>query len=1463
MEEYFYIGEYSKNLYSIIEHYDLQEEYINKQQYYLIDKEKIYLYLYDNKFYIRNNRYLDENLYDISLNLTEFKDLNKLRIFKISEKNINKINKKEITKKEIRILINYINEKIIKKYNKDIDRYKHIFKADYLLQNNKYLCDLTYEDIDRYNYIYKEDYLLPYNKYICDLTYKDIDFKNIPKNIQENIDNKLNLFFKELKIIDIEDIKENVNIINYYIHIIFNNDIKKTEEFKIINEIIFYDKEEEKYYYNDDLFDIYINEEKNIVKIGKTILGNIIYMKYTNEENYMNNDINNSYDFTFLNEYEYTNFIKDDNFRYDNLKLKNNEINLNKNKLERVVYENQYINSYNYLNNFCIRTNTLNDEHYLKKYKTLDDEYSLLSYNIHNFVKSCNSLENYNGEIKYNDDNDNNEEIISYNKIKNMINIINPDIIGFQEYSPLLLENDKVLNFWEEDFNKEYIYEINNCDCNNYKKKYLCNSLTLSINKRIKTKLIKGILEPIYYNFYKNMEFKKYNMKTKRPYIISKININGKKLYIINIHPISIKNAQYLSEINNLSKYLFKLNENNKNFILFGDFNSKYFVIENNFEKNKLHLINILNLLDPEADKKFSSYYGLGMIDHILVSDHFFYDFIPISINILKVNYSDHLPVLFKFKPRTNDNINNYLNYDGFIKYYSQIINVRYNDDIYINLCKNINSNEYIQKNNEKKNLEIELTKLIELKKKKIEIENSIENLDKNDEIKEIKEIDEKINRITQHINEINKYITPILTDLNNKKKEIKDNILKIFENVRIGYIYYVLKKFLSIIYKSHPENINYYKDFNEDNYDKINFNNTYNNTLKSLILKDIYIAHGISDWLNPHKYYNNDKYIFENYINEGETINKPFELDENNEIIASSFNILGNITESYHPFYYKSINKRFYLFKIKNKLKVLNLYSSTEIKKTGMRIFFYKYILIFCKFFFKNINNLLDLDFKLNKYNILSNLVGLTAKLLQIIFVPFYMLIDNGNKNHFSNEIFYGILINDVMNSLNKDLNIYSNYFNNYKGILHNLELYIPYPIKFLSFDYVYYNSKIYSINDWLKNYNNLYINQYNIIFEKIKYKNEIEHKNLNYLKSYYNSLSKRGLLKTNFIDYYESCKDIIFLNYYIFKYKDIFLNNSNLISNILNLINNFSSFNLLLNVENQIVEYNKYIIDLFINLHFNTLNNVNYDTYLLPDYFKNLPSNYIIIKNNQPYLNFPTSIYTSQNIITHNNKNILSNNLFSNYDVYNNLYKNLQKIDYLEECFSILFENPLIILFDIINLSYIQHSTDINSKKIIDNLIRYCIKIFSKNYQYFYKYCFYLIFFLSNYNQTYPYLCNYLLSQNQFILQEIKKLVFYYLLIYFKSSNIKLYDKYIQFFDKNNQLNNSIQDNFISLQLNSSQSINDDFNTNLYYSDNLLPQSKIIYITKLIKPFNIFKLHYIKKYFINSKLINFLINK
>jgi len=523
--------------------------------------------------------------------------------------------------------------------------------------------------------------IYPIEKELIDDKYKIYYINNqiYIKNNNENEEIKKKYYYKEeienykiYSLIDLKRIYNKIKITDEKIKIIenyYNTEIKNINKIISYNYFL-YNKENNIIEIDDNGY--YIDEKRFNIKEN----GEIEETLYNIIENIRENNIKRNLE---INEID----IKKNYSIYPiQFKILNNNtklINI-KNKIE-LLKKQQYKGEENYLDDFCTRNETLENtfglinEENIKKEK---NEYTLLNWDIHYFINPCNIFKHTNGKIEYKENEIKDEDkIMNINKIKEIINKYDCDFINLQKYNIIEYEKDNKINksnFWDLEGLEKYNgnYQINKED-NKYnisignKKEYKINSLNGYINNN--------------------------------PYIINKTIINNKELYLINIFiNNSINNINDIKEkIKPLIEFLKRINEEKKNFIITGGYNMNYDIIEEIFKQSNLYLTNLNRLMIPYYEKIHTSYKNLSINDYIICSDHFFYDFIPKDIRIINVNYSDHLPIIFKFS--TREETEEYLNIGEIKNYISRIYPKLYNsikiliDEYY----KDFNKEEYLE----------------------------------------------------------------------------------------------------------------------------------------------------------------------------------------------------------------------------------------------------------------------------------------------------------------------------------------------------------------------------------------------------------------------------------------------------------------------------------------------------------------------------------------------------------------------------------------------------------------------------------------------------------------------------------------------------------------------------------------------------------------------------------------------
>jgi endonuclease/exonuclease/phosphatase family metal-dependent hydrolase len=341
-----------------------------------------------------------------------------------------------------------------------------------------------------------------------------------------------------------------------------------------------------------------------------------------------------------MNEENLTNYVMNYNIK-NNTNYKPVDIINNINHVKSYkgfLYPTEYTREgeIEFLKDFCNVKN--NYEEFIEKQP---NTFRLVSYNVHSFINSCNTI---------------NKEKNTRNifDVLNMYNVLRPDIIAIQEYSPVYLEdgqNLNVMNFINYYKNKidnkmtnHVVYEGIRKKHNKYMPEhnlvFLGNMMITSLKCNEKYKL--------------SMDTSS-NSSDARPFIGMKINIGGKDLYIFNIHPISekpqnefdpVKSENYYEIMKFVDMIYTKFPPNKYNIIICGDFNNNDPVMLKYMKERMFRTVH--NLYDNKP-LQFTGYHGV-YLDFIFISLHFMYDFTVVCHNVLEVNYSDHYPVMMDFK---------------------------------------------------------------------------------------------------------------------------------------------------------------------------------------------------------------------------------------------------------------------------------------------------------------------------------------------------------------------------------------------------------------------------------------------------------------------------------------------------------------------------------------------------------------------------------------------------------------------------------------------------------------------------------------------------------------------------------------------------------------------------------------------------------------------------------------------
>lgn len=328
-----------------------------------------------------------------------------------------------------------------------------------------------------------------------------------------------------------------------------------------------------------------------------------------------------------------------------------------KNKL----YKKEYTRSgeIEYLNSYCDNSNVANTVY---KYK---NTFRILTYNVHSFINSCNVFYRNNGKMT---------DIINFDKktdntklVMQLLYLLDADIIGFQEFSPTIYDNSgflRIRNFMDT-YNKNKPgnaqniknYVISDCKNNDDKMAFFGNAVmsTHDINQK----------NVIKYDVFNNKNRK---IDT-RCFLQIKITYEENDIIFYNIHPSSeAENKSSKEQIFDFFKSIGK-DTLNKNIIVVGDFNTDSPIIHNTIEQ--IGFFNVNKLLNLNSEDEYTGYHGTT-IDYIYVSNHFLNHYTPVQTKILTVNISDHCPIIFDFKKKDKNYVNDsYKNILG--RYYYDI----------------------------------------------------------------------------------------------------------------------------------------------------------------------------------------------------------------------------------------------------------------------------------------------------------------------------------------------------------------------------------------------------------------------------------------------------------------------------------------------------------------------------------------------------------------------------------------------------------------------------------------------------------------------------------------------------------------------------------------------------------------------------------------------------------------------
>lgn len=399
----------------------------------------------------------------------------------------------------------------------------------------------------------------------------------------------------------------------------------------------------------------------NQSNIKDDILANTSTINYTEIKDELKNDIEKNYDIlidiyynsgellkTKSINHEKNNYVLEEyiikyneknDTKYNYFKIK--DIIDNMKTYQHKLYKSEYtrIGEDKYISEFC------NNSHSITEIKNTiipnkENEYSLLSYNIHGFINQCS----YKTKDKTFDirtiNSRNNKEVIDF------VNTISPDILFFQEYTPYYIEHEANLKLYNfvTDFNETYkdniypYYTSSICTPPKDKYTYFGNFLMSRYN----------IYDIVYHKYSGSNE--------DRCFIESKIEINGINIIVVNIHPDSEVNAKFINYNEAHLLHLFNLiankyDINNIPIIIAGDYNTNNADIHKKI--SNLGFMSVYNIYNNINNYTFTGYHSV-IIDYIYVSRYFLNIFKITEVKIFNLDISDHYPLLFKFKIKEN-----------------------------------------------------------------------------------------------------------------------------------------------------------------------------------------------------------------------------------------------------------------------------------------------------------------------------------------------------------------------------------------------------------------------------------------------------------------------------------------------------------------------------------------------------------------------------------------------------------------------------------------------------------------------------------------------------------------------------------------------------------------------------------------------------------------------------------------
>lgn len=299
----------------------------------------------------------------------------------------------------------------------------------------------------------------------------------------------------------------------------------------------------------------------------------------------------------------------------------------------------------------------INDKLCIENLKDIkvDNKFSVMSFNVHNFISRCNM-----GNVNFK------ESINPYNKPRNikrfkeLFKKYNPTIICLQEVVPILNksieENITDYDIIRKEFNFEYLNKL--MSDIGYKYKVIANTKN---GGRMKNE------EPNYFflanAIYSKIPIIKHNIVQfsfiDRNFIDIVVKYKDRNINIINLHFefFNDKSINYpeiddivLKQFEILSDYI---DNNNRNTIICGDFNINLFnKLENNkrYKENYQKKVNIITKYFKNTSKinLTTNFIQNTTTDYILINK--IAKIRPFFTQVIKSNLSDHYPIITYFK---------------------------------------------------------------------------------------------------------------------------------------------------------------------------------------------------------------------------------------------------------------------------------------------------------------------------------------------------------------------------------------------------------------------------------------------------------------------------------------------------------------------------------------------------------------------------------------------------------------------------------------------------------------------------------------------------------------------------------------------------------------------------------------------------------------------------------------------